>query len=1210
MQEINVSSLRDKALDVDPDLRFMALEDFRKYLSSSNRNLSSDRSASQISEFIPSLFRLLEDQNPDVQSQAVKTFEPTIRFLDGSAVVAMINRLYECVLVEHDKFTNSNNKVKRFTTSIPNMALRSIFNGNENDKKEITGPIFDSKVSRAVLDKLLPKLLKNEITFDSIEIFIDLIKNLGYVLTERELYELTNLLIGTAFKESGIVSKRALTGIEYLWGYAENSEILNSGIQQAMNEENVAVKYRICSIGLESGLVLNENLVGKIFTDVVSKLNISDDPVDFDTLLETNLIRENSLNVLDSLIGSKNPTNRFDILEILVYFVTYNPLDEDDDMDFDEDEDDIQFSDDENENDDEGDDGSWKLRYRAAIMVRSYLKKNPDSLEKIYSKVFSSLPIDDKNELVTNEVIKTLILIIDSTSVKNSKFQQLENKLVAKIVPEKINQLSKVLKLIESLNRFGEAELIVETFKQLEKLQLVHHSNFYKNVLENSDVLPEFIVLYISNDLIGSMNDKSFSVILENIKVFSLLLESPNKPSNEQGNLAIQNLIDKIENLKTYSGDIVQVSIVSVGALVRYGYVDKIESIGKTFERGLSSEGTKKTVLEVLVAIATTLDELSVFALDGFRTFLFEKLNTLISHHDENTQTLALTLLGQLVKSFQVDDSTIQPVIASLYSNTSGLSIIFEILGTLTEQPNFIETYSSTLLSSVKTLIDDEKITLNDITFFNLLKPLVQGKHDLFGQLYESFDLTAPLSAKVLAVISVQNKLVQEIEIREEQLIAATNQNVNLLTADPSLLFNIQFLGSVAEEIPLRHVTIDVIVKLLKDTNEEKTTADDKDLTNNNADVIKNAIAKTIGSIVQGDVNSQLGTLLGYYENSIYEKSRNYLITSLKSLLSNASDSEIESVWKSVWMGVSMNEFSHSMCGELRNSGDLLSKIVLRKLRYIKDFVSSTPILSDPASKLSVTYTLSVVIKQLISQLEDTPETKYILEALLFASIGWLSIVNIDLKQIIIGNLLTFLHNKPSIILPHLSEKILGPVYAQLKAVDEFKKVIKMGPYKFVVDEGLEIRKLGYEFLYAIGSLSNLEKFDVDLIDIATNIINQGILDEQIDIVVLSTINLINISFNHEATFKELLVVKSDILILNLKVQVKKKLSPKASTQDTETYENRVKAIVKLTKRSYQLVKEIDSEKLSRNAELTTEWDSYVAYLAGTHPNFYIASEA
>ena len=109
----------------------------------------------------------------------------------------------------------------------------------------------------------------------------------------------------------------------------------------------------------------------------------------------------------------------------------------------------------------------------------------------------------------------------------------------------------------------------------------------------------------------------------------------------------------------------------------------------------------------------------------------------------------------------------------------------------------------------------------------------------------------------------------------------------------------------------------------------------------------------------------------------------------------------------------------------------------------------------------------------MLNNLQATKVNNTLLDSLIKSSIEWLNIVNIDIRQIVVGNLLTGLHSKPDTILPILDLIILPKIFDQLQAEDSFKKIITMGPYKYVLDEGLEIRKLCYEFIYSVISLEN-----------------------------------------------------------------------------------------------------------------------------------------
>ena len=70
-------------------LDFMALEDFKKYLNDTYYGSSTK----SIESFIPLLFRLLKDTNPNVQSQAVNSFAPVIRFISSESILKLLNKL-------------------------------------------------------------------------------------------------------------------------------------------------------------------------------------------------------------------------------------------------------------------------------------------------------------------------------------------------------------------------------------------------------------------------------------------------------------------------------------------------------------------------------------------------------------------------------------------------------------------------------------------------------------------------------------------------------------------------------------------------------------------------------------------------------------------------------------------------------------------------------------------------------------------------------------------------------------------------------------------------------------------------------------------------------------------------------------------------------------------------------------------------------------
>ena len=88
---------------------------------------------------------------------------------------------------------------------------------------------------------------------------------------------------------------------------------------------------------------------------------------------------------------------------------------------------------------------------------------------------------------------------------------------------------------------------------------------------------------------------------------------------------------------------------------------------------------------------------------------------------------------------------------------------------------------------------------------------------------------------------------------------------------------------------------------------------------------------------------------------------------------------------------------------------------------------------------------------------------------------------------------------------------------------------------------------------------------NINIYEIGLNIVNKGLTDSETDIVILSSINLVNLvnkDFNFLIYNNELLPKLIDVLKLNLN----KKLKSKASTQETETFEESLRSVVKLSK--------------------------------------------
>lgn len=78
-----------------------------------------------------------------------------------------------------------------------------------------------------------------------------------------------------------------------------------------------------------------------------------------------------------------------------------------------------------------------------------------------------------------------------------------------------------------------------------------------------------------------------------------------------------------------------------------------------------------------------------------------------------------------------------------------------------------------------------------------------------------------------------------------------------------------------------------------------------------------------------------------------------------------------------------------------------------------------------------------------------------------------LSEADLDNRRLALTTFNSAVHNKPELILPHLSE-LLPLTMKETIVRPELIREVTMGPFKHKVDDGLDLRKSAYETLYAL----------------------------------------------------------------------------------------------------------------------------------------------
>ncbi|KAK6205654.1 TATA-binding protein-interacting protein [Scheffersomyces amazonensis] len=1184
MSDQSIRTLKDKSLDVDPDLRFMALEDFRKFLT----NFPAHTPNRAIESFIPDLFRLLKDEYSFVQNQAVKSFEPIIGFVGNDVLVKTISQLFDLAI----------DGSKSFTMSIPTMTLKSILNSSSLIERRI--------VCTLVIQEILPKLSGLSPSVDAIEIIVDLSKNLGYVLTEVEVYNSLKFVIQWIFNEKGIISKRAITAYGHLFQYIKHSDVKEQVLDAFDAYSNQLVKFQLYSIAFHNVTPVNKETIHNIFKQIVKALNLNDivlddedDDFDFDELVQLNILREQSLTLIGDMIQELHDF-RQDIFQIISSFLTFNPFkvddddDDDDAIDIDGDEDELEFDDDiDDANDDDNfneDDNSWKLRLKACELLKLFIKTFPQGLPDVYEHLVILIPADDSNELVSNEALSAYETIINTLEgSENSTFEFIKNKIFNSfLIERRLNQLVSVFSVIKSTNRFHDSSMINGVFDKLNLLDVKargspEYFTFYENVLKHfneSGTLSTDTVNFIAGELLDSLDDKAFNVIHESIKILNELLGNQNSRiiASELQDKLKNALLQKILNTRSYSSDVIQHCIESLALLLTtLNPKDKDQEAIDVLWKGLENETITNASLTALVNIYSNDPNLS-------RNVSLTFLSSIILKDNEINYHLTLDLLALVIPGSTLGTNE---AVDAILKRKGTLDVVrtFKVLKLVYEKDQISSNNLQAIINFGTELVNNGSVSIDNDSFFEFFGA-VSKKNNIYYALPGILNLELEVAAKLLAISCVNSQVIDEIDKVQEAVLLRSN----------NLLFNIRFLGYIGRYVPLNKVRISDLFSILEDAHDES---------------IKQALSVSIGLIANRDIPTGLVALLNHFSLG---KSSNFihLISSFRIILPECDQLQLESIWYKVWEATEKVEFDHAICSDLRAVGDLLGDIIVLDKRLIEPIVDKYYSDTTEVDNFTLAYTILVISKQLINKLNNSPDSLALLEKLIAISMTWTSLLSIDIRQLLVGNLLTALHSKPLIIMSQLETKILPQLYKQLQPEIKFKKIIPMGPSQYVLDEGLEIRKLIYEFFYTVLSLDDevLKENSVDLNELGFNIASQGLVDAQNDVIVLSCTNLINFINNHGTSFLTLLSKDGaevfNTIIKNLSIQLNKKLGDKASSQETETYQERIRAIIKLSKRIAQVIPTIVTQI---GPDTENNWKKYLGDLQTKYSMYYINTD-
>ncbi|KAK2748150.1 hypothetical protein FQN57_001275 [Myotisia sp. PD_48] len=458
----NLSALLVKTTDPDPDIRYMSLNDLLDLIENCGRTYFAQDHHS-CNRMVDALLKSLEDQNGEVQNQALKCIAPFAPRLPPEILAPFLDKL--ATLTES----------QTIDTSVPNTAIRSILG-------TLPRPSITSVSSRevhssydAVSRVLIPRLVGKSRTgsaargmieydpakgfsSDAIDVLIEVVRSYGPMLHDKELSYLTDTALRVIENDHAgtVVTKRALTAISALSAYFSDNQLSGfvSVLIESFRAPHLTINRRrhlVATIAAVARAIpakfgpylktLAPFVLAVVSEREMNELNEMSDDEEHDPKQDE--LREAALVTLETLIsycGNEMQPYLNDSIAAALRYLKYDPNVaeiEDEEMGGTQDEgsDDGTTEDPDEDNDDfedfeeeEGysdiDDLSWKVRRCSAKVLSTIIStqgRETRTVEdgSIYQKVAPALLsrfTQEREESVKIEVVTTMTGLVRKTS--------------------------------------------------------------------------------------------------------------------------------------------------------------------------------------------------------------------------------------------------------------------------------------------------------------------------------------------------------------------------------------------------------------------------------------------------------------------------------------------------------------------------------------------------------------------------------------------------------------------------------------------------------------------------------------------------------------------------------------------------------------------------------------------------------------------------
>ncbi|TVU32738.1 hypothetical protein EJB05_24494 [Eragrostis curvula] len=1078
MANLNITNILEKMTGKDKDYRYMATSDLLSELNKEAFKADQDLEPKLTS----TVLQQLEDASGDVSGLAVKCLAPLVKKVGEERVVEMTNKLCDKLLNGKDQH--------RDTASI---ALKTII-------AEVTTTALAEKI----LISLAPQLIngvntvkcvgKNaEIKCECLDILGDLLHRFGNLSKDHE-YMLTALLSQLSSTQAS-VRKKSISCIASLAPSLSDDLLAKATSQVVLLLKNKSSKSEITRTNIQMIGSLSRSVgyrFGPHLAETVPLL------ISYCTNASENdeELREYSLQAgaLESfMLRCPRDISPYceGILNLALTYVSYDPnftdcMDEDTDEEGQDEEDDDESA---NEYTDD-EDASWKVRRASAKCLSAIIVSRPEMLSKMYLEACPKLieRFREREENVKMDIFNTFIELLRQTGNVTKGQSDIDESSPRWLLKQEVP------KVVKSIN------------KQLREKSIKTKVGAFSVLKELVVVLPDCLADHFGSLVPGiekALNDKSSTSNLKiEALVFTRLVMASHSPSvfhpyikalSGPILLAIGDRYYKVTaealrassvNFRPYIGPIYNAIL---GRLANQDQDQEVKEcaiscmslVVSTFGDSLQRElpaclpilvdrmGNEITRLTAVKAFSVIANSPLRIDLSCVLDHVVSELTAFLRKANRALRQATLGTLNSLVVTYggQIGSSSYETIIAELSSLISDMdlhmtALALELCCTIMVDRKSIQNVGLAVRNKVlpQALVLIRSALLQGQALQALQKffaSLVQSANTSFDALLDSLISAAKPSqsgglakqalssiAKCVAVLCLaagDQKCASTIEmlkgiLKDDSATNSAKQHMALLC-----------LGEIGRRKDLsNHVQIEnIVIESFQSPFEE----------------IKSAASYALGNIAVGNLSKYLPFILDQIDNQ--QKKQYLLLHSLKEVIVRQSvdhtgQSELKDSYIEKILALLFNHTESEEEGVRNVVAECLGKIALiepeKLIPALKERTSS------PAANTRAT--VAIAIKYSIV---ERPEK---IDDIMYSEISTFLMLIKDsdrhVRRAAVLALSTAAHNKPNLIKALLPE-LLPLLYDQTVVKQELIRTVDLGPFKHVVDDGLELRKAAFE---------------------------------------------------------------------------------------------------------------------------------------------------